>query len=68
MFRPRLADEGLHVDEARRDDVAGAVDDARAFGSVALSNGFAELGDDAVERHETAAHFDDPSPDRSAVR
>ena len=29
MLGARLADEGAHVDEARRDDVAGAVDDQR---------------------------------------
>ena len=29
MLGARLADEGAHVDEARRDDVARAIDDAR---------------------------------------
>ncbi len=48
MLGARLADEGLHVDEARRDDVAGAVDEARAVWSVGRSNGLAEFRDDAV--------------------
>ena len=29
MLGPGLADESAHVDEAGRDDIAGAIDDAR---------------------------------------
>jgi hypothetical protein len=57
MLCAGLAHKGLHVDKARRNHVARAVDSARAFRRIALSHGFAHLCDYAVSRHNAAARF-----------
>ena len=48
MLGARLADEGAHVDETRRDDVAAAIDDQRAVGRGFRRDGGAEADDAAV--------------------
>ena len=49
---PRLADEGLHVDEAGSDDVAAAVENARAFRGEGRAG--PEIGDAAIEGQQPA--------------
>jgi hypothetical protein len=54
MLRPRLAHEGPHVDEARREDMAAAVD---GFGAAdRRGRGFPQdIGDEAVADEQAAA-------------
>ena len=54
MLGAGLADEGAHVDEARRHDVAAAIDDARIVGQARRRDRGAEIGDDAVDDEHAA--------------
>ena len=54
MLGARLADEAAHVDKARRDDVAGAIDDAGLGGNGIARDGGADPGDEPVDRDEPA--------------
>ena len=54
MLGARLADEGAHVDEARRDDVAGAIDDPR-------------LRRRRIARHRGSQAGDQPADDEAAA-
>ena len=51
MLGPGLADEGAHVDEARRNDVALAIDDPRLGRQLVAGDRGADPGDDAVDDH-----------------
>ncbi len=55
MLGPRLADEAAHVDQAGRDDVAGAVDDAGLSGNGIAGDRGADAGDQPVD-------YDEPAP------
>ncbi len=55
MLGPRLADEGAHVDEAWRDDVAAAIDDARVRGQILRRDLRPEIKDGAVDNEDAAA-------------
>ena len=44
-FRAGLADEGAHVDQAGRDDVAAALDDLGAFGHAGRADAALGLAD-----------------------
>ncbi len=57
MFGPRLADEGAHVDEARSDHVAPAVDDARLVRDLIARHRGPDAGDHPVHRQEPAARL-----------
>ena len=57
MLGPRLADEDAHVDEARRDHVAPAVDDPRLVRKLVARHRRADPGDDPVHGEEPAARF-----------
>ena len=51
-----LADEGAHVDQAGRDDLAGAVDDLGAFGHAGRADAAPRVADDAVgDQHVAGA-------------
>ena len=72
-----LADEGAHVDEAGRDQLAAAVDDVGAFRHAAGADALLGFADDAVgdqqvaDDIEVARRIDDPGvgeQDRAAVR
>ena len=74
--RARLADEGAHVDQARRDQLAAAVDHLGAFRHAGGADALLGLADDAVgDQHvagqvEIARRIDDPGvgeQDRAAV-
>ena len=71
-----LADEGAHVDQAGRDDVAAAIDDLGAFRHAGRADAALGLADRAVgDQHvagkiEVARRIDDPrvgEQDRAAV-
>ena len=49
MLGARLADEGAHVDEARRDDIAGAIDDMRVRRQRRGATSRPEIADHAVD-------------------
>ena len=57
MLGSGLADERAHVDEARRDDVALAVDDPRLRRKLVARDRGADAGDDAVDDDEPAARL-----------
>ena len=57
MLRAGFPDEGPHVDEAGRNDVAGAVADAGAFRRGGGGDGGAEAGDAAVLHEDAAPAF-----------
>ena len=72
-----LADEGAHVDQAGRDQLAAAVDDVGAFRHAAGADALLGFADDAVgdqqvaDDIEVARRIDDPGvgeQDRAAVR
>src|SRR5690606_9633092 len=72
----RLADEGAHVDEAGRDDLAAAIDDLGALGHAGSADAALGLADEAVgdqevtQEIEVARRIDDPGvgeQDRAAV-
>ena len=74
--RARLADEGAHVDQARRHQLAAAVDHLGAFRHAGGADAALGLADDAVgdqqvaEQVEIARRIDDPGvgeQDRAAV-
>ena len=50
MLGPRLADEGAHVDEAWRDDVAAAIDNARVARNLVARDRGPDAGDETVHR------------------
>ena len=54
MLGARLADEAAHVDQARRDDVARAVDDAGLGGNGIPRNRGADPGDQPVDDNKPA--------------
>ncbi len=55
MLSPRLADEGAHIDEARGNDVALAVDDPRLSRQLVPRDRGADAGDDAFHDNEPTA-------------
>ena len=57
MLGPRLADERAHVDQARRNDVAPAVDDCRLGRQLVPRDLSADAGDDFVDDNEPAARL-----------
>ena len=57
MLRPRLADKGAHVDEARRDDIAGAIDDMRMRRQRRSDDLRPEIANDPVDDEHAAALF-----------
>ena len=72
----RLADEGAHVDQAGRDQLAAAIDHIGAFRHAGSADAFLGLADDAVgdqqvaDDVEIARRIDDPGigeQDRAAV-
>ncbi len=72
----RLADEGAHVDQAGRDQLAAAVDDLGAFRHAGGADAVLGLADDAVGdqqvagKIEVARRIDDPrvgEQDRAAL-
>ena len=76
-FGARLADEGAHVDQAGRDELAAAVDDLGAFGhagraDAALGLAHHAVGDQQVAGEiEIARRIDDPrigEQDRAVAR
>ena len=76
ILRPRLADEGAHVDEAGRDNEAVAIDDLGALGHAGRVDAALGLADHAVGdqqvagKIEIARRIDDPGvceKDRAAV-
>jgi hypothetical protein len=48
MAGARLADESAYVDQARRDDLAGTVDDVGAFGHARGADAVARVTNDPV--------------------
>ncbi len=57
MLGAGLADEGAHVDEPRRDDVACAIDEPRVGGDGLARHALAERRDAAVDDERAAARF-----------
>ncbi len=55
MLGSGLADEGLHVDEAGREHIAGAIDDSRALRRAVGRHAGAEIGDLSIEDEKAAA-------------
>jgi hypothetical protein len=57
MFGARFANEGAHVDEARRNDVTTAIDHARVVWKLFTDDGGTEASDHAIYRQQSAASF-----------
>ncbi len=57
MLGPWLANESAHVDEARRNDVAPAVDNPRLGRQLVPRNLGPDAGDDAVDDDEPATRL-----------
>ena len=58
MLGPGLADEGAHIDEARRNDVASAIDDPRVGRQLVPRDLGSNARDDALDDDEPAARLD----------
>ena len=54
----RFADEGAHVDQARRDHLAAAIDDVGAFGHAGRTNAFLRLADHAFRDQQIADNIE----------
>ena len=57
MLGPWLANESAHVHEARRNDVAPAVDNPRLSWQLGPRNLSPDAGDEAIDDNETAARL-----------
>ena len=64
----RLADEGAHVDEARRDQLAAAVDHLGAFRHAGRADALLGLADDAVGDQQIAGENRGRATDRRSGR
>ena len=53
----RLADEGPHVDEARRHAIAAAIDDPRMSREICRHDGGAHIADQAIDDQDAAGCF-----------
>ena len=58
VFGAGLADEGAHVDQARRDDVAATLDDFGAFGHPGRADAALGLADHAIGDEDVAGEIE----------
>ncbi len=66
MLGARLADEGAHVDQAGRDQVAAAIDDLGVGRQIGRGDAAAKIADQAVDDQDAAAKSRSPAGSTAA--